>query len=315
MEVITIHHPHDLKREEMPPIVMALGFFDGVHLGHRKVMETTKEIAAKLQVKTAVMTFNPHPSVVLRNVKNIQYITPLDEKVRLISELHIDYLFVVQFTQDFANLTPQEFVDQYIIGLHAIHVVAGFDYTYGRLGQGTMETLKFHSREKFNYTVVPKLSLNEEKISSTFIRSLILKGHFEVLPKLLGRFYTTSGTVIHGDKRGRTIGFPTANVKLEQEYMLPPLGVYSVKFFVKGNWYEGVCNVGYKPTFKEGKDSNPSVEVHILQFDGDIYGEEVIIEWHKHLRQEKKFSNVQELIEQIEKDKESTILYFEKFNG
>lgn len=315
MEVITIQHPHDFKREEMPPIVMALGYFDGVHLGHQKVIETTKEVAEKLHAKTAVMTFNPHPTVVLRHVKNIKYITPLEEKVRLISQLQIDYLFVVHFTQDFANLTPQQFVDQYIIGLNAIHVVAGFDYTYGRMGQGTMETLKFHSREKFDYTVVQKLTLNNEKISSTLIRSHIVKGNFELLPQLLGRFYTTAGIIVHGDKRGRTIGFPTANVEVEDEYMLPPLGVYSVKFYVKGKWYEGVCNVGYKPTFKDDKDIKPSVEVHVLHFKGDIYGEEAIIEWHKHLRPEIKFSSAHELIEQIEKDKQSTIAYFEKMNG
>jgi riboflavin kinase / FMN adenylyltransferase len=313
VEVIHIHHPHNMEPEQYAPMTMALGFFDGVHKGHQRVIKTASEIAKEKGVKSAVMTFDPHPSVVLRrDVKHVEYITPLDEKIRLIERLQIDYLFVVHFTSEFANLLPQEFVDQYLIGLNVVHVVAGFDYSYGRMGKGTMETMTFHSRGKFDFTVIPKLTIGNEKISSTLIRKLINEGKMEKLPEFLGRFYATSGVVIHGDKRGRTIGFPTANTDVEDSFYIPPIGVYAVKILVEGKWHEGVCNLGYKPTFNEEQAPKPSIEVHIFDFNRDIYGQEVVIEWHQRIRSEKKFSGIDELVQQIEKDKVSAIEYFKR---
>lgn len=313
MEVISIEYPHQLNRQQYSELVMALGYFDGVHLGHQKVILEAKAIAEKKGMKSAVMTFDPHPSVVLgKSIKHVEYITPLKDKIDFISSLGIDYVFIIHFTREFANLLPQEFVDQYLIELNVQHVVAGFDYSYGRMGKGTMETLPFHSREKFSFSVIPKLTTNDEKVSSTLIRSFICDGKMEALPSLLGRYYSTKGIVIHGDKRGRTIGFPTANIDLLGDYLFPPLGVYCVRFHVKDKWYEGVCNVGYKPTFKKEKSPKPSVEVHIFDFDQDIYGQEVTVEWHKQLRKEQKFSGIDELVAQIEKDKEKALDYFQK---
>ncbi|MBP2240174.1 riboflavin kinase/FMN adenylyltransferase [Cytobacillus eiseniae] len=313
MEVISVQHPLQLEKKDLPELVIALGYFDGVHLGHQEVILNAKRMAKQKGMKSAVMTFDPHPSVVLgKSIKHIEYITPLKDKIELISNLGIDYLFVVHFTKDFANLLPQEFVDQYLIGLNVQHVVAGFDYSYGRMGKGTMETLPFHSREQFDYTIIPKLSANKEKISSTLIRSLLRNGKMDELYSLLGRNYRTTGTVIHGDKRGRTIGFPTANIELALDYMIPPLGVYCVRFFVDGKWYDGVCNVGYKPTFKSEAAAKPSIEVHIFDFEQDIYGHEATVEWHLHLRNEQKFSGIAELVAQIEKDKEHALQYFQK---
>ncbi|MDE3838562.1 bifunctional riboflavin kinase/FAD synthetase [Bacillus methanolicus] len=313
MEIIHIHHPHQFNKSDFPPLAMALGFFDGVHLGHQKVIGKAKEIADQNGMKSAVMTFDPHPSVVLgRSVRHVEYITPLEDKIRLISGLNIDYLFVVHFTVDFANLLPQEFVDQYIIGLNVKHTVAGFDFTYGRMGKGTMETLPFHSREQFGYSVVPKLSSRDGKISSTLIRSLIRDGRTEELPDLLGRFYSVKGTVVHGDKRGRTIGFPTANIELTDEYILPPTGVYAVRIRINDQWFQGVCNVGYKPTFNQVNRDKPSIEVHIFQFEQEIYGEKVTVEWHIRLRNEKKFARIEQLVSQIENDRRAALQYFEK---
>lgn len=311
MEIIRLNFPHGLNINELPPIAMALGYFDGVHLGHQRVILEAKKEAEQKGIKSAVMTFDPHPSVVLgKKVQHVEYITPLEEKIRIIETMGIDYLFVVHFTTEFANLLPQEFIDQYIIGLNVKHVIAGFDYSYGRMGKGTMETMPFHSRNEFSYTIVPKLTKGEEKISSTLIREVIKNGRMEELPPLLGRFYSTSGIVIHGDKRGRTIGFPTANIDMNEEYIIPPLGVYAVKVFVNGAWHEGVCNIGHKPTFKNEQESKPSVEVHLFQFDSEIYGYEVKVEWHIYLRKEQKFSGIQELVAQIERDKHSAIDYF-----
>lgn len=307
-----LRHPHDKKETEFEPMALALGFFDGVHKGHQQVISTAKKIAEKNGWKSAVMTFDPHPSVVLgRKHQHIRHITPLDEKKRLIEEMGIDYLFIVRFTSDFASLEPQQFVDEYIIGLNVKHVAAGFDYTYGRLGKGTMETLTFHSRGKFAYTSVKKLELNQEKVSSTKIRELLSSGLVRDASDLLGRPYRLHGTVVHGDKRGRKIGFPTANIEPDDSYFLPMTGVYAVKLRVQNKWREGVCNVGFRPTFKSPDKPVLSIEVHIFQYTGDIYGEEVDVDWYIRLRGEQKFNGIEELAAQIEKDKEAAIRYFD----
>ncbi|WP_413301278.1 bifunctional riboflavin kinase/FAD synthetase [Bacillus sp. 1P10SD] len=312
MEVKRLNFPHKIDRNDFPPLAMALGYFDGVHRGHQQVILEAKRQAEEQGLQSAVMTFDPHPSVVLgKSKKHVQYITPLSDKIKIIEELGIDYLFIVHFTSEFANLLPQEFIDQYVIGLNVKHVVAGFDYSYGRMGKGTMETLPFHSRDQLSYSVVPKLDHGEEKVSSTRIRHLLNEAKVNELPGLLGRYYMTTGIVIHGDKRGRTIGFPTANIDLNEEYIIPPLGVYAVKMKVKGHWYNGVCNVGYKPTFNK-EALKLTVEVHLFEFEQEIYGEEVVVEWHLYLRKEQKFSGIEELVSQIEKDKQKAIEYFEK---
>lgn len=316
VEMIKLSHPHQYKRADLPAIAIALGYFDGVHLGHQQVIKAAKQIADAKGLKSAVMTFDPHPSVVLgKSVQHIEYITPLDEKVKVIEKLGVDYLFVVNFTVEFSNLLPQEFVDQYLIGLNAEHVVAGFDYSYGKMGKGTMETLQFHSRKRFDFTVVPRQSTgSEEKISSTLIRTLLREGKVDEMPSLLGRFYTTSGSVVHGEQRGRTIGFPTANVKMDDEYILPPTGVYAVGITLGHQQHYGVCNVGYKPTFHREKGDKPAVEVHIFNFDQQIYGQKVTVEWHWRIRNEQKFSGIDELVAQIAKDKQESLRYFEKYS-
>lgn len=313
MKVIKLRHPHSLNQQDLPPIVLALGYFDGVHLGHVKVITTAKEKADEYGYKSAVMTFYPHPLVVLRNnVEHSECITSIKDKEEEIRKLGIDYLFIVDFTPSFAELLPQQFVDQYIIGLHVKHVVAGFDYTYGRLGKGTMETLPFHSRGKFTQTVVEKVVENDEKISSTLIRQLVQAGRVDLLPTYLGRFYKTKGIVIHGEKRGRTIGFPTANIQHVDHYILPSTGVYAVRINVLGNWYTGVLNIGYKPTFHDPSTVKLSIEVHIIDFNEAIYDEAVEILWIKRIRSEQKFNSVEQLIAQIKMDKEETIRYFEQ---
>lgn len=311
VKVYMLHHPHNLDKNNMPPLVMALGFFDGVHTGHQQVIRAAVEKARNQGMKSAVMTFDPHPSVVLGNThKQIKYITPMDEKIKKIESLEVDYLFIVRFTSDFAALEPQQFVDEYIIGLHVEHVVAGFDYTYGRLGKGTMETLPFHSRDMFTSTTIDKWEYEQEKVSSTKIRHFLSKGNVEEAASLLGRPYEVKGTVIHGDKRGRKIGFPTANVEVDEDCLIPDTGVYAVKLRVKDEWFEGVCNIGYRPTFKHPDEHSLSVEVHIFDFDRSIYGEEVSVKWYARLRGEQKFNGIEALVAQIDKDKQEAVAYF-----
>ncbi len=314
MKVVYLEHPHSLNKEECMPATTALGFFDGIHLGHQKVIKSALNKAKELGTASAVMTLDPHPSVVLRKtVQHVRYITPLSEKKRLLASLGVDILYVVKFDMSFASLVPQDFVDQYIIGLNIKHVVAGFDYSYGSLGKGTMETLPFHSRQQFDQTVVEKYTTNDLKVSSTYIREQLKEGKVDRLPNTLGRYYYVRGKVGHGEKRGRTIGFPTANVVLDDEYVIPKTGVYTVRMYVKDRWVNGVCNIGYKPTFHQKEtETLPSIEVHLLDFNQQIYGEEVIIEWHNCIREEKKFSGVEALVAQIGKDKAQAEEYFQK---
>ncbi|MDQ0217032.1 bifunctional riboflavin kinase/FAD synthetase [Peribacillus cavernae] len=311
MKVIAIEHPHQFNADEFPPLAIALGFFDGVHKGHQTVITNAVDAAKSSGMSSGVMTFDPHPSTVLgKNVKHVRYITPIQDKIALMEKFNVEYLFIIHFTKEFASLLPQEFVDDYLINLNVRHVVAGFDYTYGRYGKGNMETLPLYSKGRFTQTIVEKQTLEEDKVSSTRIRNTLEVGNFTEFYHLAGRFYTTRGIVIHGEKRGRKLGFPTANIEVSDNYLFPATGVYAVRIYIQGSWYDGVCNVGYKPTFHEKRPEHPSVEVHMLSYNGDVYGEEAEIEWHKRLRSERKFNGLEELVKQIDADKAEAQAYF-----
>lgn len=312
MEIVKLKHPHSPL--EFPSTVAALGFFDGVHRGHQEVILTAKNKANELHLKSAVMTFFPHPKEVLRKTEkeNVYYLSIIKEKETQISELGIDYLYIIEFDTAFSELSPQEFVDQYLIGLNIKHVVAGFDYSYGRLGKGSMETLPFHSREEISQTTVKKITYNGDKISSTEIRSALSQGDLEKATTYLGRNYVIHGIVVHGEKRGRTIGFPTANIAYREKVIVPATGVYAVWLRVEENWHRGVCNIGYKPTFHEHSNEIPTMEVHLLDFEGDLYDKEVSCSFITRIRGEKKFQSVDDLIAQITKDKEVARSFFKR---
>lgn len=315
MKVIRLDYPHSYTSSDFPPLVMALGFFDGVHLGHQKVINQAKEMASLHNQKSAVMTFDPHPSVVLgKSQERVQYITPVEDKIKLMEDLNVDYLFIVHFTKEFSQLLPEEFVKNYLVHLHVKHAVAGFDFTYGKFGKGNMTTLPIHSEGFFDVTVVPKLEKNNQKISSTSIRQSIQTGEIVKANQLLGRYFTTKGTVIHGKKRGRTIGYPTANISTDRDYFLPQIGIYIVKVFVNNIWKQGVCSVGYNPTFHNPEGKQLSLEVYLLDFEQEIYGELVTIEWHKRIRDEKKFNGIEQLKAEIQNDVEKTKEYFSSLN-
>jgi riboflavin kinase / FMN adenylyltransferase len=312
MEIVYVEQVQEVEKLNPKPSVMALGYFDGVHIGHQKVISKTIELAKQKALDAAVMTFYPHPSIVLRkDAQTTNYITPLHQKIKEIEKLGIDVLYIVNFNMELASLIPQEYVDRFLIGLNVKHVVAGFDFTFGQKGKGNMETMPFHSRGIFEQTVIDKVENTGLKISSTLIRELLHSGEVHVIPAYLGRYFEIEGKVVDGEKRGRTIGFPTANIAYDESYMVPPTGVYVVRMKVGSNWYNGVANIGYKPTFLEERPTKPTIEVHLINFNGSIYGETVNVEWHARLREEKKFQSVQELIEQILKDKKKAERYFQ----
>ncbi|MDQ0299178.1 riboflavin kinase/FMN adenylyltransferase [Salibacterium salarium] len=308
METYYMYHQNEYKASSFPEMVLALGYFDGVHIGHQEVIRTAKQIAVQKGCALGIMTFHPHPKAVLSpnaTEANMRYITPLSHKQSQLENEKPDYLFIIHFDSAFAKLEPQEFIDKYVIDLQAIHVVAGFDFSYGRLGKGTMETLPFHSREQFSQTTVSEVKQYGDKISSTLIKNYIELGQMNDVKMLLGRSYSMRGTVEQGEQRGRTIGFPTANIQPSDAYVMPATGVYAVQMKVKEEWLDGVCNIGYKPTFHEDKPKNPIIEVHIFDFNNDIYGYDTEVCFVEYIRPEAKFENVEELIKEMNKDAET----------
>ena len=316
MNTIHLSFPHHVSDFKITgPFSLAIGFFDGVHLGHREVIEHAKRVAENKGLKLAVMTFDPHPSIVLgkRNEK-VFYITPLDQKLELLQTMGVETTFVVRFTSDFAQLTPEKFVDTFIRQLNVKHVTAGFDFTFGAFGKGTMNDMEELAQDDFHVSVVEKKSNDSEKISSTRIRQALTVGDMEKVLELLGRPFQIPGIVVHGDKRGRTIGFPTANIQAKEGSYIPATGVYAVRMLVQDEWVDGVCNVGYKPTFKNPEEKKLTIEVHLFQFDKNIYGEEVFVDWYHHIRDERKFDGIESLKQQIEKDKQTAISFLQKSN-
>ncbi|EIT85124.1 bifunctional riboflavin kinase/FMN adenylyltransferase [Fictibacillus macauensis ZFHKF-1] len=311
MKTITLSHPLQMMKHEQPRTVMALGYFDGIHKGHRKVIDTAIALAKQEDAVSAVMSFHPHPSVVLgKKQAHVSYITPLAMKKKLLEEMGVDLFYVVEFTPSFAALLPEEFIDQYLIGLNVHHVVAGFDYRFGQFGKGDMAMMAEKAAGAFSQTVIEKLEMNEQKVSSTLIRSLLQHGDVSDIPSYLGRPYTITGIVVHGESRGTSLGFPTANIGETDGYMIPANGVYVVSATVDGTEYHGVANIGTKPTFAGVRE--PSIEVHLFHFQKNIYGKHVEVTWHQRIRSEKKFNGVEELIEQIGKDKETALTFFHK---
>lgn len=300
MDIIHLTYP---ERPVEDPAVIALGFFDGVHLGHQQVLQEALTEGRKRNVPVAVMTFDPHPKQVLgQGTEQVRYITPLDRKLEKMKQLGIDRVYVIEFTVAFSELSPQEFVDQYLIAAGAVHIVAGFDYSYGRFGAGKMVTLDFHSRGRFDHTIVSEHQAQDEKISSTRIRQLLAAGAVSEAATLLGEPYQTKGIVIHGDARGREIGFPTANIRPEFAYVIPKLGVYATFVHLEdGRKYPAMTNIGRRPTFYE--TGEVSIETHLLQFDEDLYGQELKLEWMAYLRDEQAFDGIESLKNQLAHDK------------
>lgn len=239
MDIIHIQHPitHTAVAE---PCVIALGFFDGVHLGHQQLIAEAKKIALEQNLKLSVMTFFPHPKQVVNHVQEkMKYITPLQHKALKMQELGVDQLIVVKFDSVFASLPSSEFVKQYLLRFQCKHAVAGFDFHYGYKGQGNMETLKREGKGIFEVTEVKKFEITNEKVSSTLIRTLISEGNFDVIPSYLGTSYETEGTVIQEVMNDHNHSF--IHVTGSKEFLSIPFGVYEIEVMVGGQTFTGIC--------------------------------------------------------------------------
>ena len=287
------------------PVCSAIGFFDGLHKGHMALVESVLKVSKEKGYKSALMTFDHHPLYVLGLINEEKQLTSMHDRQMLLEQKGIDYLFIIRFDQDVAKLSCQDFIERYIVSQNIQHVVCGYDFRFGDHHSGNAQTLKQDSR--FETTVEKEVMYDSEKISSSRIRDVLSYGYVDKLVPLLGRHYCLSGKVIMGQQIGRTIGFPTANVDYGS-YWLPHRGVYVVKFYCQQGCFMGMCNIGFNPTLQDLKRA--SLEVYILDFQDDIYGQEVQVEFYQMLRLEKKFHSYQELVAQLESDVKSVREYF-----
>ncbi|MBU2521231.1 MAG: bifunctional riboflavin kinase/FAD synthetase [Proteobacteria bacterium] len=284
--------------------VITIGNFDGVHLGHQALFNKLIEKAIELTGTSITMTFEPHPIRVLKNNGHPPLITLYEQKAELIEKAGIDVLICIPFTHEFAAISAKEFVGDILVKRIGIKVIiVGEDYTFGKNREGNLDLLKtLGNQYDFEVIVIDELhtsNTHAERISSTRIRELVLAGKVAESQKLLGRYYQIRGKVEIGrDRGGKLLGFPTANIKLYDE-LSPKIGVYAVTVECKGGKFKGVANIGYSPTFD---DHIFTVEAHILDFKENIYGQKIRVNFIDRLRDEKKFSNISELSEQIKKD-------------
>jgi len=285
--------------------VVTVGSFDGLHLGHFKILDEVKKVVQDLKGSSFVITFEPHPRLVLSKDFGLKILTSLSEKIKILEEAGIENLAVINFTKEFSQLTSDEFISQIIVDkIGAAHMVIGHDHKFGKDRLGNVQKLS-EVGKLYNFSVaeVPPVSTNGEIINSSKIRSALAEGDLLIANKFLGRNYSLEGIVVVGMKRGRTLGFPTANIKPDDSNKaIPKNGVYVVKCELEDNVYSGVMNIGIRPTFEDKKEL--VLEVHLLNFNRDIYGKKLRIEFIKRLRDEKKFASKEDLIEQMKTDKQ-----------
>ena len=289
---------------EQLPCVVTIGNFDGVHLGHQALLTEVKKRAHDLKLESAVITFEPNPKDYFSQNKPQTRISSLREKIELFNEIKIDRVHIIKFNQEFSKVTANEFISVLIKQLKVKEIVVGEDFCFGRGREGSIKQL---SASSMKLNIKNKILIDGKRISSTLIRNLLANDKLDEANKYIGRPYSISGKVVHGEKRGRKIGFPTANIHMRHNR--PPLkGVFAVKF----QNHFGVANLGIRPSIKGEKKLQ--LEVHLLNFSSDLYGQHVSVIFLKKLRDEKKFKSLDELKEQIKLDVIKAKLFFDKKN-
>jgi len=290
--------------------VVTLGIFDGVHRGHMALLNSLVSRARMAGGESVVVTFSPHPRLVLdRHNTNISFLTTMDEKKVLLEKANIDHLIVIEFTREFSEIPACDFVKDILVAkIGTRHLIIGYNHHFGRRGEGDFNTIKKCSEElDFVVEQVQGFHTEEGAISSTSIRDALLNGKLDEANKWLGYSYSLSGTVIEGKKIGKSIGFPTANIEPDSEYkLIPDNGVYAVEVKLDDTVYPGMMSIGSNPTVNTDI-SFRSIEVHILNFERDIYGKRISVVFRKRLRDEKKFDNLKQLTEQMIQDKLDTL--------
>lgn len=298
-----IYHGIDLF-QPVPNPVVTVGTFDGVHLGHQEIFSQMQKEARRCGGETVVVTFYPHPRLVIHpDSKNLKFINTQERKYEIINRSEIDHLIVIPFSKEFANLSSGDFVKRYLVEKIKIHMlVVGYDHHFGKDRLGGYNELKGMGKiYGFELLEIPARMIDGVPVSSTKIRKALMEGNIRMANALLGYDYSISGKVVYGNRIGRTIGFPTANIEQEDEYkLISAVGVYACKVDHYGKIYKGMGNIGYRPTIDVG---NLTIEVNIFDFDEEIYGDRITIYFIERIRDEKKFENLSALREQLTIDK------------
>jgi riboflavin kinase/FMN adenylyltransferase len=300
-----IHTDLTLVNQIRRPIV-TIGSFDGVHLGHREILKHLVSYAQKVDGSSVVITFHPHPRQILHpDAPPVKLLHNSEEKASHLENIGIDHLVVVPFTTDFAELTAEAYVTDFLIHLFKPHtIIVGYDHQFGKGRTGNFTLLEQYARQGFFQLMeIPQQLLESVAISSTQIRKRLISGELESANALLGYEYTISGSVQAGTQTGRKLGFPTANLLVSDAFkLIPAKGVYAVWAIIHARRHQAMLNIGNRPTFGE---HDTSIEVHIIDFDGDLYGESIRIDFVARLRDEQQFSGIDDLIEQLNKDRDS----------
>jgi riboflavin kinase / FMN adenylyltransferase len=285
--------------------VVTIGTFDGVHIGHRKIISGIKEIADSIGGETVILTFFPHPRMILQpEDESLKLITTIAEKAELMEELGVDHLIITPFSRDFSNQTAESYIRDVLVNkIGTKKIVIGYDHRFGKDRQGGLEDLqRLGPVYGFDVVEIPEQDINEVAISSTRIRNALLNGEIELANSFLGYPFFITGTVIRGDQIGRQLGYPTANIVVEEKYKLIPAdGIFAVTVTVAGNQYKGMAYIGSRPTVN-GLTRN--IEVNIFDFDQDIYNQAIRMEFLHYVRGDIKFASLDELKVQLAKDKE-----------
>jgi len=296
------------------PSVVTIGTFDGVHIGHTKIINQLTTISLKNNLTSILLSFFPHPKMVLQNDNELKLINTIQEKEGLLNSLNLDYLIIKEFTKEFSRLSALEFVRDILVNkLNAKHIIIGYDHHFGRNRTANIEQLKeFGELYDFKVTEILAQDIDDIAISSTKIRKALINGEIKLANKFLGYNFFFSGDVVHGNNIGKTISFPTANIKVDQPYkLIPKNGVYIVKTIIDNQTTFGMMNIGYNPTF-DGKQK--SIEIHFLNFNKNIYHKNLTIEMIMRIRNEIRFNSVDDLKKQLGQDKLSTLNYINSLN-
>ena len=308
-----IHYGLDKFIAQRP--VITIGTFDGVHLGHRQVISKLQKVSEDSAGESVVFTFYPHPRIIVDSKENsLRLLTTQEEKIAILQRLGIDHLLIYPFTEEFSKLSYDEFVKDILVAkMHLNYLVIGYDHKFGQDRQGDFQSLKKLSLELgFKVERLDELALDENVVSSTKIRRALDEGNIRKANQYLGYQYILMGKVIEGKQLGRKIGFPTANIETFDNHKLVPRdGVYAVRVELKGKFYKGMLNVGIRPTVNYNAD-NRSIEVHLFDFDEDIYQADIALHFVDKIREEQKFSGLEELRGQLIKDKETVLQILSK---
>ena len=280
--------------------LLTIGVFDGVHAGHRYLLEKLQQRAAEKNLLSGVITFSPHPQSVLYPHNQLPWLSSLDDRVKTFQELGVKIIAVLTFTPKVAQLDAREFISLVKKHLRMRGIMVGPDFALGRGREGNVDLLRTLGREmEFSVEVIPAYTIHGEVVSSTLIRRVLAQGDMKKVERLMGRYFQLGGKIITSDKRGRVLGFPTANLDIRPKQALPPNGIYATIAQVDGKQFSSATNIGVRPTFGEGAKT---VETHLLNYKGDLYGKDMRLEFVQKLRDEQSFPSSEDLKAQIDKD-------------